>query len=288
MSSPSANIFTPPASIDVLYAATVGNQFASMNRPTAGSREEKELESGTSPLQLYSLGTPNGKKVTILLEELAELNLAQYDAWTINIGKGDQFTSGFTKVNPNGKIPALVDKEGPDGSGPLHLFESGNICVYLAEKYNAFLPQKDPRKKAEIMNWVFWQMGSQGPMNGQFGHFFVYAPDDKVETREYGTARYGMESQRLCDVLDKALEGKTFLVGEEYTLADIMCFPWFDQMMTGYPHKSGIKANEFLNISQYKNAVAWAERIKARPAVVRGMQVNSWTSSNPKPWLEQK
>ena len=276
--------WVPPAIIEDLFAATGGNQFAAINSPKSGARDDKEVPTGSAPIQLYSLGTPNGIKVSILLEELEELGLLSYDAHTINIGKGEQFSAGFTRINPNGKIPCAVDLEGPGGE-PIHLFESAGICLYFTEKYDRFLP-KDFRLKTEVMNWVFWQMGGQGPFCGQFGHFFVYAPGDKFETREYGTARYGMEVQRLMDVMDKHLHGKSYLVGEEYTLADIICYPWVRQIRIGYPHKSGIKANEFLSIDKYSNLLAWADRIAARPAVVRGVQVNGWSDANsPKPWL---
>lgn len=285
-SDAAASAWTPPAKVEDLYSSMQGNQFSGINRPTAGAREEKELPSGSAPLQLYSLGTPNGQKVGILLEELVELGLVEYDAHTVNIGKGEQFTSGFTAVNPNGKIPALVDRDGPDGK-PINLFESASIDLYLCEKYQRFLP-KDPRGRAEVMNWVFWSMGGQGPMTGQFGHFFVYAPPEKKETRDYGSARYGMEVQRLCDVLDKHLAGKTYLVGEEYTLADIIVYPWFRQVQVGYPHSSGIKAAEFLGVDKYKNALAWAQRISERPAVARGVRLNGWSSPNPKPWLDEE
>ena len=277
----------PPKKIEELFAATSGNSFSGINRPTSGAREEKELSKGSAPVQLYSLATPNGIKVSILFEELEEAGTGfSYDAFLINIGQGDQFTSGFTEVNPNGKIPACVDTDGPGGK-TVHLFESGSICLYFAEKYNKFIPT-DPIAKAEMMNWVFWQMGSQGPMSGQFGHFFVYAPKDKLETRSYGTARYGMEAQRLCDVLDKALEGKDYLVGNELTLADIICFPWFRQLQVGYPHSSGLKAAEFLTIEKYNNALRWAEKLEQRPGFARGIQVCGWEKPElgTKPWLQ--
>jgi GST-like protein len=276
-------MWTPTENIEELYKmnATGGNQFASTNAPTAGARDTIELPVGKAPIQFYSLATPNGQKPGILLEELG----VDYDAHVIGLS-GAQFSGGFTGVNPNSKIPAAVDMEGPDGK-PINLFESGAIVLYFAEKYGKFIPS-DPRLKAEVMNWVFWQMGGQGPMAGNFGHFFVYAPDDKVETRNYGVTRYGMETQRMCDVLDKHLAGKTYMVGEEYTIADIMCYPWFRQLQVGYPHKSGIKANEFLNIDKYTNAVAWANRIWERPAVKRGVTVCGWTEDGPKPWLKEK
>eukprot|EP01087_Luapelamoeba_hula_P020532 TRINITY_DN701_c0_g1_i1.p2 TRINITY_DN701_c0_g1~~TRINITY_DN701_c0_g1_i1.p2 ORF type:complete len:301 (+),score=52.36 TRINITY_DN701_c0_g1_i1:66-968(+) len=269
--------WTPPAHIEELFAQAAGSQFASINAPTAGARTEKELPVGSAPLQLYSLGTPNGFKASIMLEELG----VDYDAFVINIGSGDQFTSGFVEVNPNSKIPALVDKEGPGGKS-LNVFESGSIVLYLAEKHKRFLPE-DFGLRTEVLNWTFWQMGGQGPMTGNFGHFMVYAPADKVETRNYGVARYGMEVQRLCSVLDRHLAGKTYMVGEEYTVADIMVFPWFNQLLTGYKHTSGIGAGEFLNVKQYTNALAWHARIAERPAVQRGLQV--CTKGQGKPWL---
>jgi GSH-dependent disulfide-bond oxidoreductase len=207
------------------------------------------------------------------------LNLA------INLLKGDQFTSGFVQVNPNSKIPALLDKDGPDGK-PINLFESASIALYLGEKYGRFIP-RDPRLKAEMMNWLFWQMGGLGPFVGQFGHFFSYAPAEKVETKDYGVARYGMEVQRLCSLLDQHLEGRRYMVGDEYTLADIMIFPWYQALRMGYKHSSGITAKEFLSIDQYKNANAWAERIFERPAVQRGITVCHF-SDGAKPWLKPK
>ncbi|KAH9188179.1 hypothetical protein AeNC1_009840 [Aphanomyces euteiches] len=270
--------WTPPNKIEDLFAAAAGNKFASINSPEAGARVQEDLPVGKAPLQLYSLGTPNGIKVSILLEELG----VDYDSHFINISVGDQFKSGFVNVNPNSKIPALLDQEGPDGA-PIHLFESASIALYLAEKYNRFLPSS-PRLKAEVMNWVFWQMAGQGPMAGNFGHFFVYAPADKGAARDYGVARYGMEVQRLCSVLDKHLEGKTYIVGEEYSLADIICFPWANQLDTGYNHSSGKTAKDFLSFDKYKNIHAWMERIRARPAVQRGLKV--CTGGVGKPWLE--
>jgi len=275
-----ASDWSPPAKIESLFAATAGNKFAAINSPVAGARVEKDLPDGPSPIQLYSLGTPNGVKVSILLEELA----VDYDAHIINIGAGDQFTSGFVKINPNSKIPALLDKDGPDGK-PISIFESASIVMYLAEKYDKFIP-KDPRQRTECMNWIYWQMGGFGPFCGQFGHFFVYAPVDKLETRDYGVSRYGMEVQRLCSVLDQHLAQRCYLVGEEYSVADIVVFPWFNQLLTGYKHSSGIAAADFLSIDQYTHAVQWAERIKARPAVTRGLQVCGF-GGIAKPWLIQ-
>eukprot|EP01040_Poterioochromonas_malhamensis_P006553 gene6555-7057_t len=236
----------------------------------------------SAPLQLYSLSTPNGQKVGILLEELG----VDYDAHVVNIGKGDQFTSGFVQVNPNSKIPALVDKEGPDGQ-PINLFESASINLYLAEKYGGRFIPHEPRLRAEMMNWLFWQMGGFGPFLGQLGHFFVHAPADKVEARDYGVARYGMETQRLCSVLDQHLEGRWYMVGDEYTLADIAIFPWFNALRIGFKHSSGVAAKDFLSIDQYKNANARADLILERPAVQRGVTVCHF-SDGPKPWLKPK
>eukprot|EP01087_Luapelamoeba_hula_P004020 TRINITY_DN13984_c0_g1_i1.p1 TRINITY_DN13984_c0_g1~~TRINITY_DN13984_c0_g1_i1.p1 ORF type:complete len:299 (+),score=56.14 TRINITY_DN13984_c0_g1_i1:144-1040(+) len=271
--------WAPPKTIDVLFAQTDGNKWTSINRPTAGARSEKELPVGDAPLQLYSLATPNGHKVSILLEELG----VKYDAHTIDISQGDQFTSGFVGVNPNSKIPALVDREGAasgDGSSKaqeVKLFESGSIVLYLAEKYQRFLPT-DTRLRAEVMNWVFWQMAGQGPMGGNFGHFFNYAPADKVETRNYGVARYGMEVQRLCDVMERHLaqDNKQYLVGNEYTIADIMCYPWFHAMYGFRHNESGVEIKEFLNLNQYTHLLAWHDRITQREAVQRGLAVCGW------------
>lgn len=268
----------PPSKIEELFAVTAGNKFAAINSPVAGARVEKELPEGTAPVQLYSLFTPNGQKVSILFEEL-ELD---YDAHVINIGKGDQFTSGFVKVNPNSKIPACVDKEGPNGS-PINLFESASIVQYFAEKHGKFIPT-DPAKRQECFNWVYWQMGGFGPFCGQFGHFFVYAPADKLETRDYGTSRYGMEVQRLCSVLDQHLAKNEFLAGDEYSIADMVVFPWFHQLLTGYNHSSGVTAAQFLSIDKYSHAVAWAQKLKARPQVQRGLQV-CHINGQGKPWL---
>lgn len=273
--------WTPPSRIEELYSKTNGNQWASINSPKAGAREEQPLPEGSAPVQLYSLATPNGWKVGILFEELG----IDYDAFVINIGKGEQFTSGFVSVNPNSKIPCVIDKDGPGGA-PISLFESGSIVQYFAEKYQRFIPS-DPRLRAQTFNWVYWQMGGQGPMTGQFGHFFSYAPDDQVEARDYGASRYGMEVQRMCSVLDQHLKDKTYLVGEEYTIADIICFPWYKCVLTGYKHKeTGRTAAEFLDVQQYKNVNAWYERILCRPAVQRGITVCNFNGVA-KPWLEE-
>ena len=249
-----------------------------MNRPTTGARSESPLLVGSSPFQLYSLATPNGQKVGILLEELG----VPYDAHVVSIGRLEQFTQGFVQANPNSKIPAAMDHAPVDGGPPLRLFESGAIMLYLANKHGRFIPQ-DPRKRAECMNWVMWQMAGQGPMTGNFGHFMVYAPGDKGAAREYGVARYGMEVQRLCDTLDKHLEGRQYICDDEYTIADMICFPWFDIVRgKGYTHTNGVAARNFLNMKQYTHANRWADRMAARPEVQRGMLV---CRGKPKPWL---
>jgi len=262
-----AEEWTPPAKVEDLFKVTQGNQFSSINSPNAGARTERVLPVGDAPIQLYSLNTPNGQKVGILLEELG----VKYDAHVISLS-GDQFTSGFVDVNPNSKIPAAIDKEGP--GGPIHLFESASIMLYLAEKYNRFIPT-DKRLRTEVMNWLFWQVGGQGPMTGNFGHFMVYAPADKKDARDYGVARYGMEVQRLCSVLETHLSKRKFMVGEEYTIADMAIFPWFNQIRGAYKHKSGMSANEFLSVSKYVHTIAWADRILERPAVKKGLTVCS-------------
>lgn len=232
--------------------------FASINAPTAGARTQKDLPVGEHPLQLYSLATPNGQKVTILLEELG----AKYDAWLINIMEGDQFTSGFVEVNPNSKIPALVDREGPGGQ-KVNVFESGSILLYLAEKFGKFIPS-DPVKRVQCLNFLFFQMGA-GPYFGQFGHFYKYAP----EKIEYGINRYKMETQRLLDVLDKHLADKEYLVDGEYSIADMAWFPWVRCIDTGYA------ARDVIGLDNYKNVMAWFDRIHSRPAVVKGLKINS-------------
>lgn len=270
----------PPNKIEELYKATSGNNFAAINAPTAGSRTTFEYPAQkTGPFQLYSLATPNGHKVGILLEELD----IPYDAYTVNIMKGDQFSTGFVNANPNSKIPAAVDLDGPGGK-PISLFESASIMLYLCKKHKRFLPS-DPRLEQECLNWLFWQMAAQGPLTGNFGHFMVYAPDKEVGARNYGVARYGMEVQRLADVLNKHLEGRTYMVGEEYSVADMACMPWARMLFVGYKHPSGIGAKELLSSDKYTNVKAWCERILERPAVKRGLKV---CSSSPKPWLDEK
>jgi len=241
-----------------------GGQFANVNRPTAGSRQEKELPIGRHPLQLYSMGTPNGVKVTIMLEELLALGHvgAEYDAWLIKIGEGDQFGSDFVKINPNSKIPALLDHS---ASPPIRVFESGSILLYLAEKFDAFLP-KDIATRTETMNWLFWQMGSAPYLGGGFGHFYAYAPFKM----EYPIDRFAMETKRQLDVLDQRLAKNEYLAGKEYTIADIAVFPWYGALVKGWLYG----AAEFLSVHEYVNVQRWADRILERPAVKRGRIVN--------------
>lgn len=245
-----------------------GGQFASINRPTAGAQTDVELKVGKHPLQLYSLATPNGQKVTILLEELlaAGHTGAEYDAWLINIGKGDQFGSGFVGVNPNSKIPALADHAPVDGGKPVRLFESASIMTYLAEKFGAFLPT-DPRARAETLNWLFWQMGSAPFVGGGFGHFFSYAPM-KIQ---YAIDRYAMEAKRQLDVLNRQLAENEFVSGSEYTIADMAIWPWYGRLALdeSYPD-----AGTFLSTHEYKNVLRWAKQLAERPALKRGVMVN--------------
>jgi len=246
------------------WDAESGGRFASINRPTSGAQEEKELPVGKHALQLYSLATPNGVKVTVLLEELLELGKqeAEYDAYLINIGSGDQFGSGFVAANPNSKIPALVDH----GTSPsTRVFESGAILVYLAEKFDAFLP-KEPSARAECMSWLFWQMGSAPYLGGGFGHFYAYAP----EKFEYPINRFAMEVKRQLDVLDQNLAERRYLSGDDYNIADIATFPWYGGLVKGALYS----AAEFLDVASYKNVLRWADEIGQRPAVRRGQRVN--------------
>jgi len=258
-----------------------GGAFASTNRPIAGSTHEQELKVGKHPLQLYSLGTPNGQKVTILLEELLEAGHtgAEYDAWLINIGKGDQFGSGFVGVNPNSKIPALMDHQPKGGGEPVRLFESGSILVYLAEKFSAFLPG-DLRARAEAMNWLFWQMGSAPFVGGGFGHFFAYAPM-KIQ---YAIDRYAMETKRQLDVLNRQLAENEFVGGREYTIADMAIWPWYGRLAldSSYPN-----AGEFLSTAEYEHVVRWAKQLAARPGVKRGGIVNK-ASGDPGSFLPER
>lgn len=241
-----------------------GGKFASINRPVAGATHDKELPVGEHPHQLYSLATPNGQKVTILFEELLEkgISAAEYDAYIIDISEGDQFSSGFVEINPNSKIPALLDVS---TDTPTRVFESGSILFYLAEKFDAFIPS-DPAKKTECLNWLFWQMGSAPMLGGGFGHFYSYAP----EKLEYPINRYTMEVKRQLDVLDKQLAENDYIAGNEYTIADMAIFPWYGALVLNDVYD----AAEFLEAHKYTHVVAWAKRINERPAVKRGRRVN--------------
>jgi GST-like protein len=241
-----------------------GGRFASINRPIAGSTHEKDLPVGRHPLQLYSLGTPNGVKVTIMLEELLALGHkdAEYDAWLIKIGDGDQFGSGFVAVNPNSKIPALMDRSGPT---PIRVFETGAILVYLAEKFGEFLPI-ERGARAECLSWLFWQMGSAPYLGGGFGHFYAYAPT-KIE---YAVDRFAMEAKRQLDLLDRRLAENEYIAGSTYTIADIAIFPWYGGLAKGWLYG----AAEFLAVQEYKNVQRWADALLERPAVRRGRMVN--------------
>jgi GSH-dependent disulfide-bond oxidoreductase len=254
-----------------------GGTFASINRPIAGATHEKELPVGKHPLQLYSLGTPNGQKVTIMLEELLALGHsgAEYDAWLINIGEGDQFGSGFVEINPNSKIPALMDRSGPT---PIRVFESGAILLHLAEKFGAFLPT-DQATRAETLSWLFWQMGSAPFLGGGFGHFYAYAPTKQ----EYPINRYAMEVKRQLDVLDRRLADNEFIAGADYSIADMAIWPWYGGLVKGWLYDAG----EFLSVHDYKNVTRWADQLFARPAVYRGRKVNR-TSGTPSSQLHER
>ncbi|MFV0449741.1 MAG: glutathione-dependent disulfide-bond oxidoreductase, partial [Vibrio sp.] len=234
-----------------------GSQWASINRPDSGARFERELPVGSHPIQLYSMGTPNGQKVTIMLEELLALGVveAEYDAFLIRIGDSDQFSSGFVAVNPNSKIPAMVDRSGAE---PVNVFESGNILFYLAEKFGHLL-SKEGAARAEVMNWLFWLQGSAPYLGGGFGHFYAYAD----EKQEYPINRFAMEAKRQLDVLDKRLAKNTFIAGEEYSIADIAIWPWYGNLVLG---RSYGNAAEFLQVHTYENVVRWAKQIEAREA----------------------
>ena len=246
------------------WTQTNGGQFANINRPTAGPTQDKVLPVGRHPLQLYSMATPNGVKVTVMLEELLALGHsgAEYDAWLIRISEGHQFGSGFVDVNPNSKIPALMDRS---GSSPVRVFESGAILMYLAEKFKAFLPTESA-KRAECLSWLFWQMGSAPYLGGGFGHFYAYAPT-KIE---YAIDRFAMETKRQLDVLDQRLAQSQYLAGEDYTIADIAVWPWYGALAKGLLYDAG----EFLQVQEYKNVQRWTEQIAQRPAVKRGRMVN--------------
>ena len=242
-----------------------GGRFANINRPIAGPTSEKELPVGKHPMQLYSLGTPNGQKVTIMLEELLALGHkgAEYDAWLIKIGEGEQFGSGFVAINPNSKIPALLDRSGPK---PVRVFESGAILLHLAEKFGALLPKPGDPLRAECLSWLFWQMGSAPYLGGGFGHFYAYAPT-KIE---YAIDRFAMEVKRQLDVLDRRLAESKYLTGDDYTIADIAVWPWYGGLAKGLLYGGG----EFLAVHEYKNVNRWADEIGARKAVKRGRIVN--------------
>jgi GST-like protein len=255
-----------------------GGRFAKINRPIAGATHERELPVGRHPLQLYSVATPNGVKVTVMLEELLALGHvgAEYDAWLVRINEGEQFGSGFVAINPNSKIPALVDRSGPE---PVRVFESGAILLYLAEKFGgAFLPASG-RARAECLSWLFWQMGAAPFLGGGFGHFYAYAP----EKIEYAIDRYAMEVKRQLDVLDKRLAESAYLGGDDYTIADIAVWPWYGALAKGQLYGSG----EFLQVHEYANVVRWADAIAKRPAVRRGRMVNR-TSGQPSSQLRER
>jgi GST-like protein len=254
-----------------------GGQFANINRPIAGPTHDKKLPVGRHPLQLYSLGTPNGVKVTIMLEELLALGHsgAEYDAWLIRIGEGDQFGSGFVEINPNSKIPALMDRS---GAAPIRVFESGSILFYLAEKFSAFLPT-DVARRAECLSWLFWQMGSAPYLGGGFGHFYAYAPT-KIE---YAIDRFAMEVKRQLDVLDRRLAENEFIAGDSYTVADMAIFPWYGGLAKGWQYG----AADFLSVQDYKNVQRWADMLLERPAVRRGRMVNR-VSGDPSTQLRER
>jgi GST-like protein len=254
--------YTPPLVWE--WNAPNGGQFANINRPVAGATHEKELPVGRHPLQLYSLGTPNGQKVTILLEELlaAGFSGAEYDAWLINIHEGEQFSSGFVSANPNSKIPAMIDRS---GKKPIRIFESGAILTYLAEKFGAFLPTEG-EARTECLSWLFWQVGSTPYLGGGFGHFYMYAPT-KIE---YAIDRFSMEVKRQMDVLDRRLAETAFLVGDNYTIADMAVWPWYGLLVTGSLYDAG----DFLQVQDYTHVRRWANAIAERPAVKRGRIVN--------------
>ncbi|WP_417729251.1 glutathione-dependent disulfide-bond oxidoreductase [Roseovarius sp.] len=257
----SDNTYTPP---DIwTWEAPSGGQFASINRPISGATHDKELPVGKHPFQLYSLATPNGVKVTVMFEELlAAGHDAEYDAWRIDISEGDQFGSGFVAINPNSKIPALMDHT---GDTPLRVFESASILMHLAEKFGAFLPAQGPAR-TETLNWLFWQMGSAPYLGGGFGHFYAYAP----EKWQYPIDRFAMEVKRQLDVLDRQLATRPYIAGPEYTIADMAIWPWYGQLCLGRLYN----AATFLDVTSYTHVMEWAKRIDARPAVQRGRMVN--------------
>lgn len=255
------------------WDTTETNRFSNINRPIAGATHERALPVGAHPLQLYSLGTPNGQKVTILLEELLAAGHAgaEYDAWIVNILTGDQFGSGFVEVNPNSKIPALVDRSGAD---PVRVFESGSILVYLAERFGAFLAPSGP-ERTEALNWLFWQMGAAPLLGGGFGHFYAYAPTKQ----RYPIDRYAMEVKRQLDVLDRHLATNRYMVGDTYTIADMAIWPWYGELVRGRLYKAGT----FLAVHEYTHVARWANEIAERPAVRRGARVNTTWGDAPLP-----
>jgi GST-like protein len=257
-----SSAYTPPKIW--IWNKENGGRFANINRPIAGATHDKDLQVGQHPLQLYSLATPNGVKVTVMLEELLALGHrgAEYDAWLIKISEGDQFGSGFVAANPNSKIPALVDRS---GATPIRVFESGSILLYLAEKFHAFLPT-DIQTRAECLSWLFWQMGSAPYLGGGFGHFYAYAPS----RIEYAIDRFAMEVKRQLDVLDRRLSENTYLAGDDYTIADMAVWPWYGALAKGLVYGAG----EFLQVEEYKNVQRWTDLIGDRPAVKRGRMVN--------------
>jgi GST-like protein len=255
-----------------------GGKFASINRPVAGPTHDKELPVGNHLLQLYSLGTPNGQKVTIMLEELLERGIseAEYDAWLIDISNGDQFSTGFVEVNPNSKIPALVDRSSPE---PQRVFESGSILLYLAEKFGAFLPASGPQR-TKTLSWLFWQMGSAPFLGGGFGHFFAYAPV-KIE---YAINRYAMEAKRQLDVLNRQLAHNEFVAGSDYSIADMAIWPWYGQVALGKTYEN---ADVFLSTHEYEHVQRWAKQLLERPGVARGRIVNK-TNGEPHEQLRER
>ena len=265
--------YTPPKVWTWDHAS--GGQFANINRPIAGPTHEKTLPVGKHPLQLYSLATPNGVKVTIMLEELLSLGHsgAEYDAWLINIREGEQFSSGYVEINPNSKIPVMVDHS---TDTPTRVFESGSILLYLAEKFGAFLP-KDHHKRTETLNWLFWQMGSAPYLGGGFGHFYAYAP----EKWQYPIDRFAMETKRQLDVLDRNLADRQYMAGDEYSIADMAIFAWYGALAKGWLYDAG----EFLSVHEYKNVLRWADMLLERKAVQRGRMVNrSWGEPSEQLW----
>jgi GST-like protein len=272
----SSSEYVPPAVWT--WSKPSGGRFANINRPIAGPTHDQELPVGRHPLQLYSLATPNGVKVTIMLEELlaAGHSGAEYDAWLIDIGKGDQFGSGFVAVNPNSKIPALMDRSGPT---PVRVFESGSILLHLAEKFKAFLPA-EPAPRTECLSWLFWQMGAAPLLGGGFGHFYVYAPT-KIE---YAIDRYAMEVKRQFDVLNRRLSDNQYIAGPTYTIADMAIFPWYGGLAKGWAYDN---AAEFLSVKEYKHVQRWVDLLLERPAVQRGRMVNR-TSGEPSSQLRER